>query len=75
MGVGEFAMVSETGRSAVSDLSRRFLRDETAMAIPEYGLLVALLSVAVLLGYEAVGGALIGLFNKLGNQIINGMTP
>lgn len=68
-------MASEAGRRAVSDLSMRFLRDETAMAIPEYGLLVALLSVAVLLGYEAVGNSLISLFNKIGNQMVNGMPP
>lgn len=57
-------MAAETGRGTASELLNSLLRDEAAATIPEYGVLVAMLSVLVLLGYQSVGQAIAGLFNR-----------
>jgi Flp pilus assembly pilin Flp len=57
-------MSSETGRGTASELLIRLLRDESAATIPEYGILVALLTVGVLLGYQSVGQSIGNLFNN-----------
>ncbi len=62
-------MASQTGRRAVSELFAELLRDESGVSITEYGVLVALLSVGVIAGYEAVGAAMLTLFNKLGTNM------
>jgi Flp pilus assembly pilin Flp len=59
-------MGAETGRKTTSERLRDCLRDESGAAIVDYGVLVALLTVAVLGGYRAVGQALPALFDKIG---------
>lgn len=59
-------MGSETGRGTASERLKRCLRDESGATIIEYGVIVALLTVLVLAGYQGVGQSLIALFEKVG---------
>jgi pilus assembly protein Flp/PilA len=52
-------------------LLRRFVRDESGSNALEYGLIVGLVSLAVVAGAGAAGTALGGMFNALGNKITN----
>lgn len=54
--------------------SRRFLRDEEGVTAIEYGLIAALIALAIIVGATAVGGGLNGLFNRIA-AILNGTTP
>ncbi len=44
---------------------RRFIASERATTAIEYGLIASLLAVAVLLGAQAIGGSLSGVFNDV----------
>lgn len=45
---------------------RKFLINESGATAIEYGLIAALISVAVIVGYSAVGNGLSGLFGQTG---------
>jgi len=59
-------MEAQAGRKTSTERLMDCLRDESGASIVEYGVLVALLTVAVLSGYSAVGQSLIALFSKVG---------
>lgn len=46
--------------------AQSFLRDEDGAAAIEYGLIAALIAVAIIVGATALGGSLNTLFTKLG---------
>ena len=46
--------------------ARSFVRDEDGAAAIEYGLLAALIAIAIIVGAAALGTSLDGLFNRLG---------
>ena len=46
--------------------TRRFLRDEEGVTAIEYGLIAALIAVAIVVGANALGLALNGIFTRLG---------
>ncbi len=50
-------------------LLNRLLRDETGSNALEYGLIVALVSLAVVTGATAAGTALGGLFTAIGTEL------
>ena len=46
---------------------RSFLRDEDGAAAIEYGLIAALIAIAIIVGATLLGASLDGLFTRLGN--------
>ena len=48
-------------------LARSFVRDEDGAAAIEYGLIAALIAVAIIVGATLLGTSLDGLFTRLGN--------
>ena len=46
--------------------ARSFVRDEDGAAAIEYGLLAALIAIAIIVGAAALGTSLDGLFTRLG---------
>ncbi|MBB5574161.1 MULTISPECIES: Flp family type IVb pilin [Rhizobium] len=50
---------------------RRFFRDETGATVVEYGLIVALMSVAIISGVGAFGTSLSAMFNYISNTVAN----
>jgi pilus assembly protein Flp/PilA len=54
---------------------RRFFNDRTGSTVIEYGLIAALLSVAIISGVGAFGDSLSGVFNHLSDTINGPATP
>ncbi len=55
-----------------TDMSNTFsklMKDESGATAIEYGLIAALIAVAIITAVTAVGGSLTGLFNKVGSDI------
>lgn len=52
------------GRAAAGKVTA-FLNDETAATVVEYGLIVAVLSIAGLAGAPTVGSKMLGLYNRV----------
>jgi len=52
----------------------RFFREEEGVTAIEYGLLAALVAVAIIVGATLLGGNLNTLFNRIG-QVIGTKTP
>ncbi len=48
---------------------KRFLRDETGATVIEYGIILTLISIAVIGGVGAFGNELEGVWVKLGNGL------
>jgi pilus assembly protein Flp/PilA len=48
---------------------KRFLRDEDGVTAIEYGLIAALIAVAIIAGVEAVGGGVSGVFDKVSLEL------
>lgn len=48
---------------------KNFVREEDGASAVEYGLLVALIAVAIIGAVGALGGALTGTFNNIANTI------
>ena len=53
------------------DLIRDFAREEDGVTAIEYGLLAALVGVAIIAGATALGGGLNTLFTNLGTKMTN----
>ncbi|BCZ85717.1 hypothetical protein PTKU64_93920 (plasmid) [Paraburkholderia terrae] len=51
------------------DLIRAFAREEDGVTAIEYGLLAALIAVAIIVGATAVGNNLNGLFNYISGKV------
>ena len=51
--------------------ARSFLREDDGVTAIEYGLLAALIAVAIIVGANAVGGALNNLFNLIAGCLGN----
>ena len=51
------------------DLIRAFAREEDGVTAIEYGLLAALIAVAIIVGAQLVGTNLNGLFNYIGGKV------
>jgi pilus assembly protein Flp/PilA len=51
------------------DLVRTFLRDENGATAIEYGLIAALIAVAIIAGATAVGTSLSGTFNTVATSL------
>ena len=49
---------------------KRFLRDDSGATAIEYGLIAALVAVAAIAGFSAVGTDLETLFNDISNQLV-----
>jgi pilus assembly protein Flp/PilA len=49
--------------------ARTFLRDESGATAIEYGLIAALIAVAIIAGATAVGGSLSGTFNTISTSL------
>jgi pilus assembly protein Flp/PilA len=63
--VGVFPMI----HSFVSSVVRRFVRDERGATMVEYGLLVALVAVAVIGAVTALGGSINTFFETADNGL------
>lgn len=50
---------------------KSFLKDESGATAIEYGLLVALIAVAIIGAVTAVGGGLSGMFNAVDTSLTN----
>jgi pilus assembly protein Flp/PilA len=53
----------------MTKLFSRFLKDESGATAIEYGLIAALISVALIAGATTLGGKIGDAFNNLGNQM------
>ena len=51
------------------DLARNFLRDDSGATAIEYGLIAALIAVAIIAGASAVGTSLSGTFNTVSTSL------
>ena len=51
----------------------RFLRNESGATAIEYGLIAALMAVACIAAFEAFGGSLQGLFQRVSDRAGNAM--
>ena len=54
---------------------RRFFNDKTGATVIEYGLIAALMSVAIISGYGAFAGSLTNIFNTVSTTLENQTTP
>ena len=59
----------ESGVTAI----RKFLKDESGVTAMEYGLIAALISIAVITGALSVGGSLSDLYLMLSNKVSTAM--
>lgn len=59
-------MTLETGRCTAFELLKRCLRDESAATIVEYGVIIAMISVLVLLGYQHIARSVTAMFETVG---------
>ena len=55
----------------MQNLVTRFIKDESGATAIEYGLIAALIAVALIAGATALGNALDTKFNDLGTQLDN----
>ena len=53
----------------MSKLFSRFLKDESGATAIEYGLIAALISVAIIAGATTLGNTLSSTFNKISDQM------
>lgn len=53
----------------MSSIFKRFLKDESGATAIEYGLIAALISVALIAGATAMGGQIGATFNKLETEL------
>lgn len=51
--------------------TRRFMRDEAGVTAIEYGLIAALIALAIIVGATALGGGLNDLFQKIADCLAN----
>jgi len=51
------------------DWARTFLRDDSGATAIEYGLIAALIAVAIIAGATSVGGSLATTFNNVANSL------
>ena len=51
--------------------TRRFMRDEEGVTAIEYGLIAALIAVAIIVGAGAVGTNLNSLFNTVAGKLVS----
>jgi pilus assembly protein Flp/PilA len=58
----------------MTKLFSRFLKDESGATAIEYGLIAALISVALVAGASTLGTRIGTTFNNLGNQMQNAVT-
>lgn len=55
-------------------LLKKFSADESGATAIEYGLIAALLSVAIIAALQFVGGELAGVFNSVGDTLTNAIS-
>lgn len=48
---------------------KKFFKDESGQGMVEYGLIIALVAVAVIVAISALGTNIGGIFNKTGNRL------
>jgi len=53
---------------------KEFYSDETGQGMVEYGLIIALVSVAVIVAVTALGDSIKGVFNKAASELSNAIT-
>ena len=58
----------------MTKLFARFLKDESGATAIEYGLIAALISVALIAGASTLGGSLNNTFTALSNKMTNAAT-
>lgn len=51
---------------------KRFLRDESGLELSEYAVAAALIAIATVFAFEALGGAISGKINQLSGYITSG---
>ncbi|MBB5517999.1 Flp family type IVb pilin [Amphiplicatus metriothermophilus] len=56
-------------------LINRFLKDEEGATAIEYGLIAALIAVAIIVAVRTVGGNLNTTFTTIGDELTNANTP
>lgn len=54
----------------ITKFIQQFARDEEGVTAIEYGLLAALIAVAIIAGATLVGGNLTALFNKIAGELV-----
>jgi pilus assembly protein Flp/PilA len=59
----------------MSAIFARFMKDESGATAIEYGLIAALISVALITGATALGGSLDTQFKALGTKLTTANTP
>lgn len=65
----------------INDLVTRFLvkfqemKEESGQTLVEYGLIVALLSIAAIVILSTLGGDIVNVFSKVSTELQNAQTP
>jgi pilus assembly protein Flp/PilA len=68
-GYSEFELSVEIAMKSLTSSIKRFLRDEEGVTAIEYGLIAALIAVAIIVGAALVGTNLNDLFSDIGDCI------
>ena len=53
------------------DLITRFVKDDSGATAIEYGLIAALIAIVIIVGVQAAGDALLGVFNDVADGLNN----
>ncbi|TIU89602.1 MAG: Flp family type IVb pilin [Mesorhizobium sp.] len=59
----------------MSNLIARFVKDESGATAIEYGLIAALIALAIMIGATSLGGALNAKFNAIAGAVNTGTAP
>ncbi|TIR27544.1 MAG: Flp family type IVb pilin [Mesorhizobium sp.] len=59
----------------MSNLIARFVKDESGATAIEYGLIAALIALAIMIGASSLGGALNAQFDKIAKAVNTGTAP
>ena len=51
------------------NLLRRLWKEEEGQGMVEYGLIIALIAIVVIVAFPAVSGALVAIFNKIATKL------
>jgi pilus assembly protein Flp/PilA len=62
-------MLAETGDQAMSKFVSRFMNDESGATAIEYGLIVALIAVVIIVAVSTLGNSLSGNFNSINAKL------
>lgn len=70
VGLGNSSFNKSKQRKAMFKLIRKLRKDEQAVTVVEYGLIIALIAVAALLAMSALGTSLNEMFFRINSELV-----